>query len=134
MTEIRGFRLMLVLVAALLLGAGGAWAFVHARQQAAERAVSDSFGAYNRYIAACGDGQDVAAWDLARRAYDTLEKASAERDRYADLADVVAWSGGIAVAVVVAGFYALRWAFTGKVRPLWVLRAVAASAGGSGTG
>ena len=80
MNEIRGFRLMLVLLAALVIGVGGAWAFLHTRQQAAETAVSDSFGAYNRYIAACGDGKDVAAWDLATRAYDQLAKASEARD------------------------------------------------------
>ena len=121
MNEIRGFRLMLVLLAALVIGVGGAWAFLHTRQQAAETAVSDSFGAYNRYIAACGDGKDVAAWDLATRAYDQLAKASEARDRYADAAEVLLWTGGIVFAVVLVGFYALRWAFTGRVRPFWLL-------------
>ena len=121
MNEIRGFRLMLVLLAALLLGIGGAWAFVHAKELAAEQAVSESFGAYNRFIEACGDGKDVAAWDLATRAYAQLEKASAARDEYAGLAEVLLWAGGIACGVVLAGYYALRWAFTGKVRPLWLL-------------
>jgi hypothetical protein len=121
MTETQGFRLMLVLLASLVLGFGGAWAWLHARQQAAEAAVSASFGDYNRYIAACGDGRDVAAWDLAKRSYDALERASAARDRYAEQAEAVAWIALIAGAVVVGGFYALRWAMTGKVRPLWVL-------------
>jgi|SoiMethySBSTD1v2_1073268.scaffolds.fasta_scaffold3569588_1 hypothetical protein len=121
MNEIRGFRLMLVLLSALLIGVGGGWAFLHAKQSSAEQAVSDSFGAYNRYIAACGDGKDVAAWDLATRAYDQLAKASAARDRYADATELLLWTGGIAFAVVLAGFYALRWAFTGRVRPLWLL-------------
>jgi hypothetical protein len=120
MNEITGFRLMLVLLAALLLATAAGFAFLHAKQSAAERAVSDSFGDYNRYIAACGDGKDVAAWDLATRAYDQLAKASASRDRYADATEVLLWIGGIALTVVLAGFYALRWAFTGKVRPLWV--------------
>jgi hypothetical protein len=121
MNEIRGFRLMLVLLAALVLGVGGAWAYVHRQELAAERAVSESFGDYNRFIAACGDGKDVAAWDLATRAYAQLEKASAARDRHAEQAETLLWAGGIAFGVVLAGFYALRWAFTGKVRPLWLL-------------
>ena len=121
MTEIRGFRLMLVLLAALLIDVGSAWAFVHAREVAAERAVSESFGAYNRFIAACGDGKDVAAWDLATRAYAQLEKASSARDGYAAQGEMLQWAGGIAFSVVLAGFYALRWAFTGKLRPLWLL-------------
>jgi len=112
---------MLVLLAALLLAFGGAWAFVHAKELAAERAVSESFGAYNRFIEAFGDGKDVAAWDLATRAYSQLEKASAARDEYAGWAEMLLWTGGIAFAVVLAGFYALRWALTGKVRPLWLL-------------
>jgi hypothetical protein len=120
MNEVRAFRLMLVLLGALLLATSAGWAFLHAKQTAAEQAVSDSFGDYNRYIAACGDGKDVAAWDLATRAYDQLAKASAARDRYADATELLLWIGGIALTVVLAGFYALRWAFTGKVRPLWV--------------
>jgi hypothetical protein len=127
MNEIRGFRLMLVMLAALVIGVAGGWAFVHGRQAAAEQAVSDSFGAYNRYIAACGDGKDVAAWDLATRAYDALAQASAARDRYEEAAELLLWIGGIAFAVVLAGYYALRWAFTGNVRPLWVLGATAAA-------
>jgi len=122
MTEIQGFRLMLVLVAAIAFGAGGGWGWLHARERAAETAVDNAFGDYNRYIAACGDGQDSAAWDLARRSYDQLAQASSARDRYADQAEVTMWAGAAAAAVVVAGFYALRWAMTGKVRPLWVLR------------
>ena len=127
MNEIRGFRLMLVMLAALVIGVAGGWAFLHGRQTAAEQAVSDSFGAYNRYIAACGDGQDVAAWDLATRAYDALAQASATRDRYAQAAELLLWIGAIVFAVVLMGYYALRWAFTGNVRPLWLLRPTAAA-------
>src|SRR4051794_40540274 len=105
MNELRGFRLMLVLLAALLIGVGAGWAYLHGRQQAAETAVSNSFGDYNRYIAACGDGKDVAAWDLAGRAYAALEKASAARDRYAEEGERLLWTGSIALAVVLAGFY-----------------------------
>ena len=126
MNEIRGFRLMLVVLAALAIGVAGGWVFLHGRQAAAETAVSESFGAYNRYIAACGDGKDVAAWDLATRAYDALAKASTARDVYAEATEWLLWIGAIAFAVVLVGYYALRWAFTGKVRPLWVLGSASA--------
>ena len=112
---------MLVLLAAIVLGVAGGWVFLHGRQVAAEAAVSNSFGDYNRFIAACGDGKDVAAWDLATRAYAALEKASVLRDRYAEQAEMLLWAGGIVFAVILVGFYALRWAFTGKLRPLWLL-------------
>jgi hypothetical protein len=122
MTELKFFRLMLVVVALLLLSLGSAWIFLHGKQLAAEEAVSTSFGDYNRYIEACGDGQDSGAWDLAARAYGTLARASATRDRYAEQADGVMWIGAVACLAVVLAFYAFRWAMTGRVRPLWLLR------------
>jgi hypothetical protein len=129
MTELKFFRLMLVVVALLLLSLGSGWAFLHSKQSAAEEAVSTSFGDYNRYIAACGDGQDNGAWDLATRAYGTLARASAARDRYAEQADALMWIGLVGCLAVVLAFYAFRWAMTGRVRPLWVLgRAPSAAA------
>lgn len=122
MTELKFFRLMLVVVATLALSLGSGWAFLHSRQLAAEEAVSGAFGDYNRYIAACGDGQDSGAWDLATRAYATLARASDARDRYEQQADVAMWIGLVACPAVVLAFYAFRWAMTGRVRPLWLLR------------
>ena len=123
MTELKFFRLMLVVVATLVLSLGSGWAFLHSRQMDAEEAVSRSFGDYNRYIAACGDGQDSGAWDLATRAYGALATASGARDRYAEQADVLMWIGSIACPALVLAFYAFRWAMTGRVRPLWLLGA-----------
>jgi hypothetical protein len=121
MTELKCFRLMLVVLAALVLSLGSGWAHLHGQRRAAEAAVDASFGDYNRYIAACGDGRDSVAWDLATRSYDTLARASAARDRYAEQADLLVWIGLLAGGAVVLGFYAVRWALTGRVRPLWLL-------------
>jgi hypothetical protein len=122
MTELKFFRLLLVTVAALLLATGGGWGWLHTRQRAAEAAVDASFSEYNRYIAACGDaGSASVAWDLATRSYDALARASAARDRYAGMADTLLAVGAISVVVLVLAFYALRWALTGRVRPLWLL-------------
>jgi len=122
MTELKFFRLTLVLLGALVLlgGAGHAW-LVH-KERAAQIAIDTSFGEYNRYIAACGDAKEGVAWDLALRARATLERATAEHDFYADRADAVLWAVAIGAFVLVLAFYSLRWAMTGRLRPLWLLR------------
>jgi hypothetical protein len=121
MTELKFFRLMLVVVATLVLSLGSGWAYLTSKQRAAEQAVSASFGDYNRYVEACGGRQDGPEWDLARRAYDTLARASAVRDRYSEQADDLLWLGLVVCPALVIGFYAFRWALTGRVRPLWLL-------------
>ena len=121
MTELKFFRLTLVVLAAMLLCAGSGWGwFVH-RQNQAQAVVDSSFGEYNRYIAACGDDKSGGAWDLARRARDTLDHATAERDAYAARAEALLWLALIACPALVVAFYALRWAMTGRLRPLWLL-------------
>jgi len=121
MTELKWFRLMLVVVAALALSLGSGFAYFTSKQHAAEQAVSTSFGDYNRYVEACGGRQDGPEWDLARRAYDTLARASAARDHYAEEASDLLWGGLIVCPALVLGFYAFRWALTGRLRPLWLL-------------
>jgi hypothetical protein len=121
MTELKCFRLMLVVVATLLLSLGSGWAWVSTKERAAEQAVSTSFGDYNRYVEACGGRQDGPEWDLAKRAYETLARATAARERYGDLADNLLWVALIVCPALVVGFYAFRWALTGRVRPLWLL-------------
>jgi hypothetical protein len=37
-------------------------------------------GEYNRYIQACGDGNDAGAWDLAGRAHESMRRSSEVRD------------------------------------------------------
>lgn len=121
MTEIKFFRLLLVALAGLLLGAGGGWAYCTHKEGAAQQAMDNSFGDYNRYIAACNDVKEGAAWDMATRAYDTLQHASAEREVYEERADTLMWFGLIAGPALIAAFYGVRWAMTGHVRPLWLL-------------
>ena len=122
MTEIKFFRLLLVTVAALALSMGSGWAYLVQKQRATEAAISTAFGDYNRYIAACGDTKEGAAWDLAERAYDTVKKLSASRDLYEERAELLAWIGAIVGPALIVLFYALRWAMTGRLRPLWLLR------------
>ena len=122
MTEIKFFRLLLVMVAALALFVGGGWAYLVQKQRATEAAISVAFGDYNRYIAACGDTKEGAAWDLAERAYDTVKRLSASRDAYEEQAELLMWVGFVVGPSLVVLFYALRWAMTGKLRPLWLLR------------
>ena len=121
MTELKFFRLTLVLLVAMLLSVGGAWGWLTHKQAQAQTLVDNSFGEYNRYIAACGDERQGEAWDLAKRARATLDRASAQRDAYAEQADEALWFALIAGPALVLAFYALRWAMTGKVRPLWLL-------------
>ena len=122
MTELKFFRLTLVLLVAMLLSVGSAWGWFTHRQAQAQAVVDNSFGDYNRYIAACGDDRQGAAWDLAKRARETLDRASARRDAYAEQAEEALWFAAIAGPALVLAFYALRWAMTGRVRPLWLLR------------
>jgi hypothetical protein len=122
MTELRFFRLTLVLLVALLLAVGGAWGWFTHRQDQAQRVVDHSFGDYNRYLAACGDERQGEVWDLATRARETLAQATAQRDGYADRAEAALWIGAVAGPALVLAFYALRWAMTGRLRPLWLLR------------
>ena len=122
MTELKFFRLMLVLLVAMLLSVGGAWGWFTHKQAEAQAVVDNSFGDYNRFIAACGDDRQGEAWDLAKRAREVLDRASARRDAYAGQAEAVLWFAAIVAPSLVLAFYALRWAMTGKVRPLWLLR------------
>jgi hypothetical protein len=122
MTEIKFFRLMLVTLAALAISIGSGCAYLVHKQRAAEVALDSAFGDYNRYIAACGGDKESAAWDLAARAYDSAKSISAVRDAYADRADFLLWIGAVACPALIVMFYALRWAMTGRVRPLWLLR------------
>jgi hypothetical protein len=121
MTELKFFRLTLVLLAAIVLAGGSGWGWLTHRQNQAEAVVENSFADYNKYIAACGDDKEGGAWDLAKRSRDTLDRATAERDFYAGRAEATLWLAGIAGGVLVLAFYALRWAMTGRVRPLWLL-------------
>ncbi|MBW8828770.1 MAG: hypothetical protein JF606_04940 [Burkholderiales bacterium] len=121
MTELKFFRLMLVVLATLVLSLGSGWAYYTHRQHLTEAAIDSAFGEYNRYIAACGDNKEGGAWDLAQRAYDSVSKLSAARDVYAGRAELPLWIGAIVCPALVALFYALRWAMTGRVRPLWLL-------------
>jgi hypothetical protein len=121
MTEIKFFRLLLVALATLALSLGSGWAYFTHRQHAAEAAIDSSFGDYNRYIAACGDSKEGAAWDLAERAYDRVKSLSAARDLHEERAELLMWIGAILGPTLIVLFYALRWAMTGKLRPLWLL-------------
>jgi hypothetical protein len=121
MTELKFFRLALVLLAGIVIGSGSGWAWLTHRQGQAQAAVESSFDEYNKYLAACGDDKQGGAWDLAQRARDRLDRATARRDHYADRAEALLWFGLVASLVLVLAFYAFRWAMTGRVRPLWLL-------------
>lgn len=121
MTEIKFFRLLLVALAALALTVGSGWAYCVHKQRTAEAAIDSAFGDYNRFIAACGSDKESAAWDLAERAYDQVKTLSASRDAYEERAGMLLWIGAIAGLSLIVLFYALRWAMTGRVRPLWLL-------------
>jgi len=123
MTEIKFFRLLLVALAtlAITLGGGIAWS-LHQRREA-EAAISLAFGDYNRYIAACADPNDSTANDLADRAHENVARLSVIRDANESRVQWMSWTGIILAPALVLLFYALRWAMTGRVRPLWLLRA-----------
>lgn len=121
MTELKFFRLMLVVLATLVLSLGSGWAYFARKQHATEAAIDSAFGDYNRYIAACGDNKEGGAWDLAQRAYDSVNKLSAARDAYEGRAELMLWIGAIVCPALVVLFYAFRWAMTGRVRPVWLL-------------
>jgi len=121
MNEIKFFRLLLVMLAALVLGAGGGWAYCTHRADEAQQSMDNSFGDYNRYIAACNNAKEGAAWDMATRAYDRLHQATGDHERFQDRADTLMWFGLIVGPALILLFYGLRWAMTGRVRPLWLL-------------
>jgi hypothetical protein len=121
MSEIKYFRLLLVALAAMAIGLGGGIAWSVHQQRAAETAISLAFGDYNRYVAACVDPNDDTAVDLAERAHDKVAKLSAVRDASEERAQWLMWAGVILALALVLLFYAVRWAMTGKIRPLWLL-------------
>jgi hypothetical protein len=121
MTELKFFRLTLVVLVALAVSVAGAWGWLQHRQRAAEVQLDAAFGDYNRFVAACGGDKEAAAWDLANKAYDSAKRIAVVRDGYAEDSDLVLWVGGIAAPALIVMFYALRWAMTGRVRPLWLL-------------
>lgn len=121
MTEIKYFRLLLVALATLAIGLGGGIAWNIHQQREAETAISLAFGDYNRYVAACADPNDDTAADLAERAHEKVAKLSAVRDGAEERAQWLMWTGGIVGSALVVLFYAVRWAMTGKIRPLWPL-------------
>lgn len=121
MTEIKFFRLLLVVLAAMAIGLGGGIAWSVHQQREAETAISLAFGDYNRYVAACADPNDDTAADLAERAHEKVAKLSAVRDGAEERAQWLMWTGIILGPALVALFYAVRWAMTGRIRPLWLL-------------
>jgi hypothetical protein len=121
MSEIVLFRLTLVVVGAVILVTSGLWAWNTAGETEAREAVARSFDEYNRYIDACGNAKAGEVWDLALRSRAALDRASTRRDDYERRRDVCAWLGlGFSVGLF-ATFYSLRWALTGRLRPLWLL-------------
>jgi hypothetical protein len=122
MTEIKFFRLLLVVLATLAITLGGGMAWSLHQQREAETAISLAFGDYNRYIAACADPNDSTANDLADRAHENVARLSLVRDANERRVQWMAWTGIILGPALVLLFYALRWAMTGTVRPLWPLR------------
>jgi hypothetical protein len=127
MTEIKFFRLLLVALATLAISLCGGIAWSLHQQREAEAAISLAFGDYNRYIAACADPNDSTANDLADRAHENVARLSVVRDANEARVQWMAWTGMILAPALVLLFYALRWAMTGKVRPLWPLRSPRAS-------
>jgi len=121
MTEIKFFRLLLVALATLAISLGGGIAWSLHQQRAAETAISLAFGDYNRYIAACADPNDSTANDLADRAHENVARLSVIRDANESRVQWMSWTGVILAPALVLLFYALRWAMTGRVRPLWPL-------------
>ncbi|RQP25073.1 hypothetical protein [Piscinibacter terrae] len=121
MTEIKFFRLLLVALAALAIGLGGGIAWSVYQQGEAETAISLAFGDYNRYVAACADPNDDTAVDLAERAHEKVARLSAVRDAHEERAQWLMWTGIVLAPALVLLFYAVRWAMTGKIRPLWLL-------------
>ena len=119
--ELRTFRVVLVLVIFVVLGTAAAWGVFTREQRIAAAAAQGSFDDYNHYIDAC-NGQPAAdvEWDLATRARETLRRESARRDAAGERADVALAVGGTLAGVLIAGFYALRWALVGRWRPWWV--------------
>lgn len=131
MTEIKFFRLLLVALVALAIGLGGGIAWNARQQRAAESAISLAFADYNRYVAACADPNDDTAVDLAERAHEQVAKLSAMRDAAEDRAQWLILTGIILAPALVMLFYAVRWALTGRIRPLWLLAGRQDNAGAS---
>lgn len=121
MTQVVSFRLLLVLLATLLLSFGGVGIFAWQQGRLADGAVTSSFDEYNRFLDACDGRVPSELDDLARRSHDALENATRRRDHYAVLLERAIWTASLAVPAVIALYYALRWAFTGRLRPWWVL-------------
>jgi hypothetical protein len=121
MLETVFFRLMLVGLAAVVVTTASLWAFDGHREAQAREAVARSFDDYNRYLEACGNDNEGLVWDLARKARSDLDRATMRRDAYQRRRDAWAWLGAGLGLALIAGFYALRWAITGRIRPLWLL-------------
>lgn len=121
MLQIISFRLTLVLLAAIAICIGGMWMWNWQRELEAREAVARSFDEYNRYVDACGNDKAGALWDLAQTARSALDRATVRRDNYSRRRATLAWLGLVLCTGLPAAFYSLRWALTGRIRPLWLL-------------
>jgi len=118
--ELKLFRLMLVVVGTILVCTAVGWLLLEEAERAAAATVQTSFDEYNRYVEACDGRTEGEVWDLATRAHEVLRRASAERALAEARRSLLLRLGSLAGAALVAGFYAFRWALTGRWRPLWL--------------
>lgn len=123
MSELVWFRLFL-LVAVLQLAAGfGFWSYssyrAHLAHEQLVKQVQDNIGladacrsrTQGASFAQCGNPLSGAS----------LEAYENERTQYEEKAKVSAWMTVACTSVLFVVFYGLRWALTGKLRPLWLL-------------
>jgi hypothetical protein len=109
MSELQWFRLFLVTAAAFVVIAGGTWLYNTSQVQDAKHRSQLAYEACQktaRTIFDCSDSTSVT------------EETWAQEER-AELAFWVTWLPPLGLALL---FYGVRWALTGRVRPLWLLR------------
>src|SRR5882724_4486219 len=121
MSELQWFRLLVFTNATLLIVGGGIWFYstlngVYAHREVVRWAKTDGDA-----IDRCLSKNKTATSEQCANPYwgKLVEIHADDRDRHNERAEVAFWTTLICFVSVTVAFYGLRWAITGRFRPLW---------------
>jgi len=109
-----------------VLGAGSVWAYNNHQASGWHSTVKDRFDRGERALKDCSaedpEKGDLETCPAAAEWWRLGEEGSAFRDEFEARADFALWFVWVPPLVLTLLFYGIRWALTGRVRPLWILR------------
>lgn len=123
MSELKWFRLLLFATALLLVIGTGVWSYSSFEAHLAHQQVVRFAEQSTRAIDHCLAKDRNATIDQCKNLYTErlVDEYAEDRTRYEERAEAALWFSSIGIGCLVTAFYGLRWALTGRVRPLWLL-------------